>query len=363
MFHFESDSSEMDEIDKIIRLTGLKFQNNKRVIGKRHGDLIVALGAFDISRNCIGNQALVAARLCMFYEAILEVNKNRSDLNIGDDFFYEQAIKEVSKKCHGIAKYLSPSTLRHVIEIYLLAFHRSGLKPVKPNASNTKAEHEAPPVQHGAAQPSDNGEAFIGEHLMDPSEPADHKSARIKLENLVKGWMVVRAIERRKKTDAGKPKNMDAPYPERQPGERNKAYILRLQQEYEDMLERRDMFEKERDREMDSSYELQEDYNRLLREGIQWRKEKDELEVKNFVSIDRMHNTVDGLHTIIARQNTQADLMQATIDRQSDQIDELKRRLGVEGDRQASIYERPDHHGRFVGGGGGRGGFTGFHGF
>lgn len=246
LFHFESDPSEMDEIDKIIRLTGLKFQNNKRVIGKRHSDLIVALGAFDITRNCVGNQALVAARLCMFYEAILEVNKARSYLNIEHDFFYEQAIKNLSKKCYGTSKYLTPSTFRQVIEIYLLAFHRSGLKPVKPNANDTDAENETGLVQHDAAQPSDNGsETFIGEHPMDPSESSEHKSARAKLEKLVKDWMVVRAIERRKKTGSGKLKARYAPYPERRPGERNKAYIMRLQQEYEDMLEDNNVYEEE----------------------------------------------------------------------------------------------------------------------
>lgn len=138
-FHFEADASEMDKIDSTIRLAGLKFPMGKRVIGRKHADLIVALGAFDISHNCTGTQLLVVARLCLLYEAILETYKKYPHLDIKSDFFYEEALADISENHPSLSKYLSASTLRQAIEIYLLAFHRSGLKPIKPNTNKTDA--------------------------------------------------------------------------------------------------------------------------------------------------------------------------------------------------------------------------------
>ncbi|KAI7777778.1 hypothetical protein LA080_003055 [Diaporthe eres] len=345
-FHFEADASEMDKIDNTIRLAGLKFPKGKRVIGRKNADLIVALGAYDISRNCTGNQLLVVARLCILYEAILKTYNKQSYLDINDDFFYEQALKDISERYPSIAKFLSTSTLRQAIEIYLLAFHRSGLKPIKPNANKTDAVQDTPHAQSDAAQPNDSGsETFIGQDLMEPSESAEQQSARVKLEKLVKDWMAVRAIARRKQNKTNEPETKALPYPERKPNESNKAYILRLQEECECYFEENQMYEKEGYRETKKHDDLYDDYNELFNHGNQLleankellkannerHKEKSDMQDMYIAKVHRLLDKVDEMQDMIKEENDENDLMQDIIDKQRDQIDELKRRLGVDG--------------------------------
>ncbi|KAG6354773.1 hypothetical protein INS49_003854 [Diaporthe citri] len=315
-FHFEADAAEMGKIDNTIRLAGLKLPMGKRVIGRTHADLIVALGASDIGRNCTGTQLLVVARLCILYEAIVETYIKYPYLDINSDYFFEEALAGISENYPSI----------------------SNQTPTR----KTDAVQDTPPVQPHGAQPNDSGsETFIGQDLMEPSAAATHKRARIQLEELVRDWMAVRAIARRKQAKADKPKTAAVSCPEQQPGESNKAYILRPQKECECYVEENEMYEKEVSRETKKHDDLYDDYNA----DSEWRREESEMQEKHVARIDRM---------------------QDTIDRQSDEIDELKQRLSVAGDSWVNAHGRPEQRGGFPGARGGprgRGGFTGFPGF
>lgn len=316
-FHFEADASEMDKIDNTIRLVGLKFPTGKRVIGRKNADLIVALGAFDISRDCTGNQLLVVARLCILYEAILKTHNKHPYLDINSDFFYGQALKDISEGHPSISKYLSTSTLRQVIEIYLVAFHRSGLKKsIKPNAN----------ITDGAQDNNNGGEFFIGEHLVEPSESSvEHKSARIKLEKLVKDWMAVRAIAR-KRAKANRPKTAAPPYPEQQPGESNNVYVLGSQQASESYREE-DISERPEynDEPLMRQNERLKEVNETIKQQNELLKENKELHKSRFQMLEQHHADIDRLH-------------EATV-RRFDQRRELRRLASMTDDRRGNVNE------------------------
>lgn len=50
-YYITVDASEMDKIDKALRLSGLKFSKNNPVFGRKKAGLILALGAFDSKHN------------------------------------------------------------------------------------------------------------------------------------------------------------------------------------------------------------------------------------------------------------------------------------------------------------------------
>lgn len=260
-FYIAADASKLNKIDKALRLPGLQFPKNDPVLGKKQAGAIIALAAFDVKRNRAGKQLVVVQRLCVLFNALLNTHKDHPALDINGDTFYAAALDNLSKtNKDSIAKYLTPASLRHVTELYRKAFHYGGLKPKKTDPKENNGAQETSPVQPGVSQfpfarPKDNGgEAFIGEHLMWPSQAIEHNGARVKLQELVKEWMIARAITRRNEATAKKLQTIDSPSAEQpQGGQSAKTHKLGPQpaSEYDreedstELLKERKVLEKE----------------------------------------------------------------------------------------------------------------------
>lgn len=286
-----ADASEMAKVDKALRLPGLQFRKNNPVLGKKQAGLMLALAAFDAKRSRAGKQLVVVQRLCVLYNALLNTHKDHPALDINGDTFYEAALDNISKtNKDSIAKYLTPASLRHVVELYRKAFHYGGLKPRKTHPKKNKDAQETTPVQPGAslfpvARPNNNGgDAFIGEGLMWPSQRIEHKSARVKLQELVKEWIIALAIARRNGTTANEPQTVGSPYAE-QPrhGESSKTHKLGLQpaSEYYREEDSTELLEKEKE-------VLEKEFEMLEREAKVMEKENEALEEENSVLKERM---------------------------------------------------------------------------
>lgn len=143
-YYIAVDASEMHKIDETLRLSGLKFTKDSPVLGRNQAGLILALGAFDIKHNRAGNQLVVVRRLHVLYDAVLNIHKVQPALDINGDTFYEAAIDSISKKHPGISKYLTPASLRHLIDLYLKAFQYGAMVPIKPNTKKTDDANPPP---------------------------------------------------------------------------------------------------------------------------------------------------------------------------------------------------------------------------
>lgn len=278
-----ADASEMGKVDKALRLPGLQFRKNDPVLGKKHAGLMLALAAFDTKRNRAGKQLVVVQRLCVLYNALLNTHKDHPALDINGDTFYAAALDSISKTHKdSIAKYLTPASLRHVIELYRKAFHYGGLKPKKTDPKGNNGAQETSPVQPGVSQfpvarPRDNGgETFIGEHLMWLSQAIEHKSARVKLQDLVKEWIIALAVARRNGATAKEPQTIDSPRAEQpQGGQSSKTHKLGLQPASEFYREGRNL------REENSTELLQKEKEVLEKELEMWERQTKVIEKEN----------------------------------------------------------------------------------
>lgn len=347
-FYIAADASEMTKIDKALRLPGLQFPKKDPVLGKKQAGAMLALAAFDAKRNRAGKQLVVVQRLCVLYNALLNTHKDHPALDINGDTFYEAALDNISKtNKDSIAKYLTPASLRHVVAIYRKAFHYGGLKPKKTDLKGNNGAQETTPVQPGispfhVARPNGNGgEAFIGERLMWPSQSIEQKSARVKLQELVKEWIIARGITRRNKATAKEPQTIDSPHAEQpQGGQSAKTHELGLQPASEYDREERDPREEgstellKKEREV-----LEKELEMLERETKVIEKENEALEKENSVLKERFQ--------LIERKCLAMEQHISRVDRSNDttsaasEIDIMDRLLSEIEDDYLEVLELP----------------------
>lgn len=262
---FATDPSERDKIDNVLRLPGLKFPKGRPVMGKKNIDLMMALGAIDTKRHRAGKQLIVVQRLCILYHAVLSVYRHSPLRDINHERLYEVALLSISDKHREIAKYLTPESLRHVIDVYRKAFARSGWKVIQ------KADKEAIFGQmnmlfrRDASQPNGgDGQRTILDTTEEGStevlEPIEPTGDRVKLEKLVKMWMVARG-RKRAETSPDTPELADPVFPQQDPDESAHAYMLRVKDAFRKLLEENDDLEHINAKRATSLYELRDKYD------------------------------------------------------------------------------------------------------
>lgn len=255
---FATDPSERDRIDNVLRLPGLKFPKSMPVIGKKDIDLMLALGAIDTKRHRAGNQLLVVQRLCILYQAVISVDYERPLQNIDDTKFYEIALISISDKHRPMTKYLTPESLRDVIDLYRKAFARSGWKVIEKTDEDLirgqMADADfirgkiADMAQRDAAQSgggSRGEQSNVGETVLKTTEdtteilePIEPVGDRVKLEELVRKWMVIRGRANVERQKAPTPPETEGPFlPQQKPDESAHAYLLRLDCAFRDLHE------------------------------------------------------------------------------------------------------------------------------
>lgn len=356
-FYIAADASEMTKIDEALRLPGLQFPKKDPVLGKKQAGPMLALAAFDAKRNRAGKQLVVVQRLCVLYNALLNTHKEHPALDVNGDTFYAAALDNISKtNKDSIAKYLTPASLRHVVELYRKAFHYGGLKPKKTDLKKTDLKKTDPkknngaqqttPVQPGAslfhvARPNNNGgEAFIGEHLMWPSQRIEHNSARVKLQELVKEWMIARATTRRNEDTAKEPQTTDSPHAEQpQGGQSAKAHQPGLQPAFEYDGEERGPREEDGTELLKERGVLEKELEMLERETKMIEKENEALEEENSVLKEHIQ--------LIERKGLEMEQHISRVDRSNDntsaasEIDTMDRLLSETEDDDLEVLELP----------------------
>lgn len=337
-YYIAADASGMDKIDGALRLAGLQFPKNRPVLGRNQAGLILALSAFDAKHNRAGKQLIVVRRLCIFYDA-LNIHKDHPALDINGDTFYEAAIDSISKKYPGTSKYLTPASLRHVIDLYRKAFHNGGVRPVKPNAKKTDDAQETTPVQPDATQPNDNGgETGIGETLTEPPKPLNPIGDRVTLEKLVKEWMVVRAVARSNEGTGEEPEVTNTPNLEKYP--------------IKDIHRERELCGGDSYKLLEDNYKMLKNDNELLKAQKKALMDDNEL-LKTECKHLRQHIAeVEEMLRTIERMND-------TIAKQVDERDELMREMRMSDEHLAYLHRQIEDSGGFPGGSGGSGGFPG----
>lgn len=333
-FYIAATASEMNKIDQALRLPGLQFPKKDPVLGKKQAGLMLALAAFDAKRSRAGKQLVVVQRLCVLFDALLNTHKDHPALDINGDTFYAAALDNISKtNKDSITKYLTPASLRHVTELYRKAFHYGGLKPKKTDLKGDKGSKETTSVQPGVSQfpvdrPKNNGgEAFIGEGLMWPSQAIEHKGARVKLQELVKEWMIARAITRRNEATAKKPQTIDSPHAEQpQGGQSAKTHELGLQSASE--YHREDS----NPREEDSTELLQKEKEVLEKELEMWERATKVIEEENSILKEHIQ--------LIEQHMSLVDRSDGTTSAASE-IDTMDRTLSELDDAYLEILARP----------------------
>ncbi|KAI3396084.1 hypothetical protein diail_501 [Diaporthe ilicicola] len=153
----EAEPSKMDSIDNALRLDGLDFPKGIYVIGRKNADLLIALGAVNLSRNTAGNKKVVTQRLCVLYDAAIYTSKNNPSMDITSGAFYEAAIYKISKDHPNMSKFLTTWNVQHVIAHYFKEFHRSGMKLIKPAYLTAAAMQDCHPDHRDTAQHNDGG--------------------------------------------------------------------------------------------------------------------------------------------------------------------------------------------------------------
>lgn len=243
---FVADSSERDKIDAVLRLPGLKFPKDKLVIGKKNFDLLMALGAIDIQRSRAGRQLFVVRRLCTLYEAVLSIYRDCPSRDINHEKFYEAALLNIPSKQREMIRYLTPESLRHVIELYRKAFVRSGWKVIhKPSKKKPAKDWVTYPAQSNAAQPNgDGGEEPTVEETTELLEPIEPIGDRVRLEKLVKEWMVAHGRQRANPPAEDTDDDDDDPlFPQMKPDETAPAYLLRVKHVVRELHEDKKMLQ------------------------------------------------------------------------------------------------------------------------
>lgn len=345
-----ADASEMGKVDKALRLPGLQFRKNDPVLGKKHAGLMLALAAFDTKRNRAGKQLVVVQRLCVLYNALLNTHKDHPALDINGDTFYAATLDSISKTHKdSIAKYLTPASLRHVIELYRKAFHYGGLKPKKNNGAQETTSTQPGASQAQVVQPYDNDrETFIGEGLMWPSQAIEHKSARVKLQDLVKEWIIALAVARRNEATAKEPQTIDSPRAEQpQGGQSSKKHRLGLQPASEFYREDRNL------REENSTELLQKEKEILEKELEMWERQTKVIEKENEAlakensTLERENSVLKERLQLTERKGLAMEQPVSLVDRSSGttsaapEIDPMNRTLSEMEDACMEVLKRP----------------------
>ncbi|KAG8162020.1 hypothetical protein KVR01_007785 [Diaporthe batatas] len=218
------DASTMDSVDSALRLSGLIFPSDRPVLGKNNADLMLALGAINPQRHRANEQIAVVRRLCVLFEAAIrtysdslaiDLNSDRLVVDLNSDGFYNDILRSIYDEHHEMCKYLTTSSLRLALEIYVKAFARSGWKRIRKNTDTIMPYNDE-----------------YSEDCLEILEPIQPVADRVKLERLVKEWMIIRGNARR----AGITDNnhvfhlfKDVEFPRQSPDETLNAYMLRLQ--------------------------------------------------------------------------------------------------------------------------------------
>lgn len=360
-YYIAVDASEMDKIDKALRLSGLKFSKNNPVLGRKKAGLILALGAFDTKHNHAGKQLVVVRRLCVLYDALLNIHKNHPALDINSDTFYEAAIDHISKRNKdSIAKFLNPPSLQHVIELYRKAFHYGGLKPKKPNAKKAKGAQEASSIQCDAPQldapmpdvpqANDNGgDASIDEALGGSPKlgaPLDPIGDRVTLEKLVTEWIIVRAIARRNEATAEKPETTDSPHPEQTYVQSVKTNELGLEQTSGYYGEERKPREEDSIELPQKMNEAPKKKNEMLKERNEVLKERYEALKEQYELLKREGELLKRKREVLEKQSEGTEWIQDTTGGHSDKINETDQLLSMNEDRQGQVYHQREDRGQ-----------------
>lgn len=275
------DPSEKAKVDDCLRLPGLNFHQSDPVIDKKNIDLLIALGAIDTKRGRAGNQITVTRRLVFLYETVLFIHKENPELDINSDRFYAAALLNVSDKYRDVYKNLTPQSLRHVIEIYRKAFVCSGLKVI---SKSTEIQ--------------DN---------VDDSE-------RARLEELVKGWMIVRGRERRN-MDKKEVFHLftDVNLPQQKPNETLEGYMLRLKHEFNQLNQDQhtvgnilSYVSDQRGERIDQLAKQNEEYEKLLDKRLE--------------RLDKNHDQIEEYEKLLNQRRER-------IEKQSEEINEYKIRV------------------------------------
>lgn len=334
---------EMEKIQDVLRLPGLKFPNGGIVIGKKNIDLMVALGAIDFHngrRPQAGKQLTVVRRLRVLFGAAIRVQKE-GVFDIDSDRFNAEVLQRISNDHGSMTKYLTPKSLRLAIDLYRKGFVRSGWKripkhPVKPKQKQLLVSD---PAQGDTATPSQD----VGEESLEILEPIEPIADRVKLEKVVKEWMILRGIERSKKLAAKnapaqnptveKPTFVfkDVDFPQQKPDESIDAYMMRLRNEFQDL------HRKKQSKRFVLSYVSEQ--RRLLLD-----KQSEEIEGYKKLS-DQRRERLDEQHDEIEGYKKLSEQRRERLDKQFDEIQELKKRIADmqhDLDTHADVFGRQD---------------------
>jgi hypothetical protein len=314
-----TEASELEKIENALRLPGLKFPEAGRLIGKNNINLMIALGAFDVNNRRAGKPLVVVRRLCVVFEAAVHIQKDRGIFDIDSDQFFAEVLISMSNKHGYISKYLTPNSIRLAIDLYVKAFARSGWKRIKRQPHNSKQAQTGGTDQRDAAKLDGDG----GEGSTEVLEIIQPVADLVKLEKLVKQWMILRSVDRRKKLTsqssttqkptAEKPmfefEKVD--FPRQKPNESVNAYMLRLQHEFQNLHRGKQaehyvlshVSEQRRER-LDSQLEEMEEQKKLFDLSLE--------------RIDQQSNDIDWYKKL-------ADQRRERLDQQADEIDGYKK--------------------------------------
>lgn len=305
------DQAEIEKIDRALRIPGFYFQPGKFVIGRKRADLMIALGALDIRRNCAGKQRHVVQRLRTIFQAILD--KDVIVIDINQDAFYEAALVKISMKHPEISQHLSASSLRYVVEHYRHAFYHG----------QKKQNRDVPTEATG------------------PTERATHTSARAKLIELVGDWSRAQSMAWRDKDEQAKKK-----LPVEARSESMGNVFLRLRQDCKVLQVNIKQHEEENTALEQQKAILEQENAALERENARLNKMRVKAENQSREQADRHKAQIEQL-------DTRSDRMRDRIVDMDDEIASLRRQLDTDEDNSPwrPVRDRPEYRGMFPPGG------------
>lgn len=331
----------MEKIQDVLRLPGLKFPNGGIVIGKKNIDLMVALGAIDFHngrRPQAGKQLTVVRRLHVLFGAAIRVQKE-GVFDMNSDRFNAEVLQRISNDHGSMSKYLTPKSLRLAIDLYRKGFVRSGWKVIPKHPAKPNQKQLGDLAQGDAATPSQD----VGEESLEILEPIQPVVDLVKLEKVVKEWMILRGQDRSKKLAAQNTPVQnptaekqtfvfkDVDFPQQKPDESIDAYMMRLRHEFQDLHRKK----------QSKTFVLTfvSDQRRELLD-----KQRDEIEGYKQLS-DQRRERLDEKHDVIEWYKELSEQRRERLDKQFDEIQELKKRIADmqhDLDTHADVFGRQD---------------------
>lgn len=228
--------------------------------------------------------------LVPLFRAVVDIHNDQFALDINGDEFYKAALVHIAKdpKFSDISEYLSASSLRDIINIYIQAFQRS-----------------EPELEFSLEEPLACSLGCI-----------DHCENLLKLLKLMEKWMAVRAAQSNEDT---------AEETAQQPVVPNQANISHLKRKFEEIHQERELCGGNNSKLLENNhkllkvnYEALKVNNEMLKANNQLLNEKCEQLQRNLADMYRMNDT-------IAKNN--------------DKIAELDRLLRMNDDRLTNLHD------------------------